>query len=162
MIAFTRELVAIPTENPPGNHYRACAVAIARKLEQIGLEPAIIETPGTGYCVLAFHGEGERVLHFHGHYDVVPRSVDGQFEPAIKGGKLFGRGSSDMKSGLAAMIFAVKAIRQAGVKHWTRSGWSPPRMKETWRAAPRIWPKPGCWARQRRHGDGGSYIGRVV
>ena len=122
MIAFTRELVAIPTENPPGNNYRRCALAIARKLEEIGLEPAIIETPGdgAGYCVLAFHGRGERVLHFHGHYDVVPRSVDGQFEPVIKGGNLFGRGSSDMKSGLAAMIYAVKAIRQAGVElEWT-------------------------------------------
>jgi succinyl-diaminopimelate desuccinylase len=122
MIAFTRELVAIPTENPPGNHYRVCAVAIARKLEQIGLEPAIVETPGSGYCVLAFHGEGERVLHLHGHYDVVPRSVEGQFEPAIKGGNMFGRGSSDMKSGLAAMIFAVKAIRQAGIQLKGRIG----------------------------------------
>jgi succinyl-diaminopimelate desuccinylase len=118
MVDFTRELVAIPTENPPGNNYRACALAIARKLEEIGLEPAIIETPGAGpgYCVLAFHGAGERVLHLHGHYDVVPRSVEGQFNPVIKGGNLFGRGSSDMKSGLAAMIYAVKAIREAGVE----------------------------------------------
>jgi succinyl-diaminopimelate desuccinylase len=61
-------------------------------------------------------------VHFHGHYDVVPRSVDGQFEPAIKGGNLFGRGSSDMKSGLAAMIFAVKAIRQAGLQLKGRIG----------------------------------------
>jgi|SRR5579862_460646 len=118
MVDFARELIAIPTENPPGNNYRGCALAIARKLEAIGLEPAIIKTPGDlpGYCVLAFHGQGERVLHFHGHYDVVPRSIEGQFDPAIKGSNLFGRGSSDMKSGLAAMIYAVKAIRQAGLK----------------------------------------------
>jgi acetylornithine deacetylase/succinyl-diaminopimelate desuccinylase family protein len=107
MIDFTRELVAIPSENPPGNEYARCAGAIAQKLKDIGLEPRV-----TGHCVTACHGEGERALYFHGHYDVVPRSVDGQFDPAIKGANLFGRGSSDMKSGLASMIYAVQALRR--------------------------------------------------
>ena len=107
MIDFTRELVAIPSENPPGNEYERCAGAIAQKLKDIGMEPRV-----TGHCVTAHHGEGERALYFHGHYDVVPRSVDGQFDPAIKGANLFGRGSSDMKSGLASMIYAVQALRQ--------------------------------------------------
>ncbi len=107
MIDFTRELVAIPSENPPGNEYARCVGAIAQKLKDIGLEPQV-----TGHCVTASHGEGERALYFHGHYDVVPRSVEGQFDPVIKGPNLFGRGSSDMKSGLASMIYAVKALRQ--------------------------------------------------
>jgi len=114
MIDFTRELVAIPSENPPGNEYARCAGAIAQRLKDIGLEPRVIEVPGKppGYCVTACHGEGERAFYFHGHYDVVPRSVEGQFDPAIKGSNLFGRGSSDMKSGLASMIYAVQALRQ--------------------------------------------------
>jgi acetylornithine deacetylase/succinyl-diaminopimelate desuccinylase family protein len=118
-IDFTKELIAIPTENPPGNEYFRCAESIARKLEQIGLPPRIDEVPGPGpgiapgYCITTSHGEGERALHFHGHYDVVPRSVEGQFDPVIKGENLFGRGSSDMKSGLASMICAVQALRRA-------------------------------------------------
>ena len=119
MIEFTRELVAIPTENPPGNEYARCAAVIAQKLTQIGLEPRVVEVPAPqpgaapGYCVTACHGEGERALHFHGHYDVVPRSVEGQFDPVIKRSNLFGRGSSDMKGGLASMIYAVQALRRA-------------------------------------------------
>src|SRR5258708_31514105 len=113
MVDFTRELVAIPSENPPGNEYARCAGTIAQKLKDIGLEPHVIEVPGQspGYCVTACHGEGERALYFHGHYDVVPRSVEGQFDPSIKGSNLFVRGSSDMKSGLASMIYAVRALR---------------------------------------------------
>jgi succinyl-diaminopimelate desuccinylase len=119
MIEFTRELVAIPSENPPGNEYARCADAIARKLTEIGLEPRVVEVPCAepggqpGYCVTASHGEGERALCFHGHYDVVPHSAEGQFDPAIKQSNLFGRGSSDMKGGLASMIFAVHALRRA-------------------------------------------------
>jgi len=115
MIDFTRELVAIPTENPPGNEYARCASVIARKLKELGLEPRVIEVPGEppGYCVTASHGEGERALHFHGHYDVVPRAADSQFDPVIKRSNLFGRGSSDMKGGLASMIYAVHALRRA-------------------------------------------------
>jgi succinyl-diaminopimelate desuccinylase len=111
MLDFTRELIAIPTENPPGNNYARCAEVIAQKLREIGLEPRVGEPPG--YCVTASHGEGERALYFHGHYDVVPRSAEGQFDPLIKGPNLFGRGSSDMKSGLASMIYAVQALRRA-------------------------------------------------
>jgi acetylornithine deacetylase/succinyl-diaminopimelate desuccinylase family protein len=118
---FARDLVAIPTENPPGNAYKQCAEAIARKLKNMGLEPEIVEAPtagsdAPGSCVVAFHGEGERVLYFHGHYDVVPRSREGQFEPVIEGAKLFGRGSSDMKGGLAAMVGAVEAVRRLGTR----------------------------------------------
>jgi succinyl-diaminopimelate desuccinylase len=119
MIDFTRELIAIPTENPPGNQYARCAEVIAQKLEEIGLQPRVIEVPTSipgeqpGYCLIAGHGEGEPVLYFHGHYDVVPHSVAGQFDPLIEGSNLFGRGSSDMKGGLASMIYAIHALQRS-------------------------------------------------
>jgi acetylornithine deacetylase/succinyl-diaminopimelate desuccinylase family protein len=69
-----------------------------------------------GDSVLSFVGTGERTLYFHGHYDVVPAQSRSQFEPYVKGANLFGRGSSDMKSGLAAMIYAAKAIRDSGME----------------------------------------------
>src|ERR1700720_1648307 len=124
MTEFTKRLIEIPTENPPGTAYRACAGLIAGKLAEIGLECTLVEVPADrpgatlsdgegapGYCLLSSYGPGEDVLYFHGHYDVVPASSREQLQPHVRGANLFGRGSSDMKSGLAAMIAAVKAIK---------------------------------------------------
>ncbi len=124
LLAFTTALVAIPTENPPGVAYRACSELIAQKLAQIGLEYTLLEIPApasssraaeAGYCILSSYGKGEQTLYFHGHYDVVPASDPAQFQPFVDGGKLFGRGSSDMKSGLAAMIGAMQALKACDI-----------------------------------------------
>jgi acetylornithine deacetylase/succinyl-diaminopimelate desuccinylase family protein len=112
MIDLTRDLLAIPSENPPGNHYPEARELLARHLRQLGFETQVHND-----CLLSFVGErDERVLYFSGHYDVVPAQDRGQFTPVIKGKNLFGRGSSDMKSGLAAMIYAAKAVEETGVK----------------------------------------------
>jgi acetylornithine deacetylase/succinyl-diaminopimelate desuccinylase-like protein len=55
-------------------------------------------------------------LYFHGHYDVVPATREGQFEPRVDGDRLYGRGSSDMKSGLVAMVFAARALVECGIE----------------------------------------------
>src|SRR2546426_9489646 len=125
LIAFTKALIAIPSENPPGVAYRACADLLAQKLAEIGLEYTLLESSAPaapfsqssepGYCLLSSYGPGENILYFHGHYDVVPASDPAQFQPYVKGSDLFGRGSSDMKSGLAAMIGAVQAIKVSGI-----------------------------------------------
>ena len=64
--------------------------------------------------MLASVGKGQRTLYFSGHFDVVPAQSQDQFQPRIEGHNLFGRGSSDMKSGLAAMIHAAVAARDEG------------------------------------------------
>lgn len=74
------------------------------------------------YILVGSYGEGDRALYFHGHYDVVPGHDDRQFEPFEMGGRLYGRGASDMKGGLAAMIFAVKAMMDCGVRPKGRIG----------------------------------------
>jgi succinyl-diaminopimelate desuccinylase len=112
MLELTRQLVAIPTENPPGNHYGEAVDLLSGHLRQLGFE----DTRVLGDCVLSFVGEGERTLYFSGHYDVVPAQSPAQFQPFVKGPNLFGRGSSDMKSGLAAMIYAAKSIRDSGAR----------------------------------------------
>ena len=61
-----------------------------------------------------------RSLILQGHVDVVPRGpedmwTDPPYAPTIHGNKLFGRGSQDMKSGVSAMVFALDALRRAGV-----------------------------------------------
>jgi len=78
---FTKTLVAIPTENPPGRDYRACVDAIAAKLSEMGLPSRIEEIPGTArgsvpadaeaadvhprYWLRSTYGEGSRALFCH-------------------------------------------------------------------------------------------------
>jgi len=125
ILDFTKSLIQVPTENPPGSSYRDCVAVIEAKLEEIGLESSVLEVPAgrnqnprngriqseSAYCLMSFYGTGPRTLYFHGHYDVVPAATPRQFKPLLKGDRLFGRGSADMKAGLAAMIYAVKAIK---------------------------------------------------
>jgi succinyl-diaminopimelate desuccinylase len=118
MQEFTRELIAIPTENPPGNAYGRAVELIASKLKDLGFEDTRVE----GDCVLSLVGHGEPTLYFSGHYDVVPAQSASQFVPEVKGANLFGRGSSDMKSGLAAMTYAALAIKQSGIALGGRIG----------------------------------------
>jgi acetylornithine deacetylase/succinyl-diaminopimelate desuccinylase family protein len=122
MAALLAELVAIPTENPPGKNYRACADLLEKRLRECGLECERLEandskeaTPDSPVCLIASYGRGDRVLYFHGHYDVVPAQSRGQFQPKRKDHFLFGRGSCDMKGGIVAMLYAILALRDTGV-----------------------------------------------
>jgi len=131
MVDFASRLIAIPTENPPGREYAVCVEAIAGELWRIGLPAEVLDVPAAGppatnpdptsgrpaaQWVRSGHGAaGARTLWFHGHYDVVPAQDPRQFLPYRKGDKLFGRGAADMKSGLAAMIYAVRAIKDSGI-----------------------------------------------
>jgi succinyl-diaminopimelate desuccinylase len=121
MAAFLAELVAIPTENPPGNNYRPCAELLERRIRQLGLDCQRFAFPdlrnGTDdapLSLLASFGSGERSLYFHGHYDVVPAQSVEQFKPSRKEHFLFGRGSCDMKGGIVAMLYAILAIKGCG------------------------------------------------
>ncbi|MGA8658201.1 MAG: ArgE/DapE family deacylase [Chthoniobacterales bacterium] len=107
MLDLTRRLIAIPSENPPGNQYEECAGTLFDELDRLGFDDVRRE----GACVLASVGTGPRTLYFSGHYDVVPAQSRDHFQPRVEGVNLFGRGSSDMKSGLAAMIYAAAAAR---------------------------------------------------
>src|SRR5262245_49326931 len=110
MAELTRELVAIPTENPPGLHYQDVIALLRAHLRALDFE----DTRVVGDCVLGFLGRGTPTLYWSGHYDVVPAQRRDQFTPALHGKTIVGRGSSDMKSGLAAMIYAARALRDLG------------------------------------------------
>jgi len=66
--------------------------------------------------VLAQYGRGERTLYFHGHYDVVPAQTAEQFKPLRKKHFLFGRGACDMKGGIVAMLYGMRALKEFSVK----------------------------------------------
>jgi len=120
MIAFTSELVAVASENPPGAAYPECVRFIETRLAALGLPSERVEyRPPRGAhdesgaaVVLSSVGTGQRTLYFSGHYDVVPVTTAGQCAPVLKGKALFGRGSADMKGGLASMLYAAVAIQR--------------------------------------------------
>ena len=112
------ELIAIPTENPPGKNYRTCADLLEARIRQFGLdskrfEPAGLKsrTADDPACLFASLGENRPTVYFHGHYDVVPAQSAEQFLPLRKEHFLFGRGSCDMKGGIVAMLYAMLALR---------------------------------------------------
>ena len=109
-VAFARELVAVPTENPPGNAYPACVSVITAHLERLGLPFETVALAPGRTAVVAGVGSGPTLV-LHGHYDVVPASRPGQFDPSVADGRLVGRGSGDMKGGIAAMACAAAALR---------------------------------------------------
>jgi succinyl-diaminopimelate desuccinylase len=123
MATLLAELVAIPTENPPGKNYRACADLLERRLGEFGLDCERVlaadsnQTDGDApVCLIGNYGSGERTLYFHGHYDVVPAQSQEQFKPVRKEHFLFGRGSCDMKGGIVAMLYAIRALKETGVE----------------------------------------------
>jgi len=124
MTAMLAELVAIPSENPPGAEYGACLAALAAAMRSVGLAPERIDIPAASprAALRGFVGDSGPTLYFHGHYDVVPAFSRDQFVPRVEGDTLFGRGSSDMKSGLVAMLFAGRALMRAGMRLRGRLG----------------------------------------
>ena len=115
-LELTRALVAFNTINPPGNE-RSCAEHLGHLLEAGGFSISYHEFADTRTSLVARIGGSSdtKPLCFTGHLDVVPLggapwSVD-PFAGEIDDGKLYGRGTSDMKSGVAA--FVVAAIRLA-------------------------------------------------
>jgi acetylornithine deacetylase/succinyl-diaminopimelate desuccinylase family protein len=113
------ELVAIPTVNPPGRSYWECVDYLSGLLQSWGIEHEMLSIPHDShhrYSILGSYGTGAEGLHFHGHYDVVIAQSPEQFQPRLHNGRLYGRGSADMKSGIAAMLFAIRALRECGIR----------------------------------------------
>jgi len=124
---YTREtlirLVQINSINPtlavgaPGE--REIAAFIAGSLEAIGLQTEILEPePGRTSVLGRIHGTGGgRSLMLNAHCDTV--DVPGMAEPfsgAVRDGRVYGRGSFDMKGSLAACMAAAKALVDGGVR----------------------------------------------
>ena len=119
MTEVLSSLVAIPTINPPGKSYRQCVDYVSGLLSEWHIAHDVIPVSSGRYprfCVLGGLGQGREGLHFHGHYDVVPAYSARQFDPQIRNSCLYGRGSSDMKSGLAAILFVLKFFQTGRTK----------------------------------------------
>ncbi|HYT74260.1 MAG TPA: acetylornithine deacetylase/succinyl-diaminopimelate desuccinylase family protein [Vicinamibacterales bacterium] len=127
-VAFTSDLIRIPTVNPPGELYEECARFIGATLEGCGFDVEYHPAEGRPEhttvhprvnVVGLVRGRSLRPLvHLNGHFDVVPAGGGWTVDPfggEVRNGRVWGRGSCDMKAGIAAAVFAVEAIRRAGV-----------------------------------------------
>jgi len=120
-VALTEALVAIDSRNPslvpgaPGE--TACARFLGDVLSSWGFAVSVDDVmPGRPNVVARIGPTGRSPLVLNGHLDVV--GTDGMhhepFTPAIRDGNLWGRGSSDMKSGVAAMCVSAARASARG------------------------------------------------
>jgi succinyl-diaminopimelate desuccinylase len=129
LVELTRELVRFPTVNPPGEAYRPCAEFIGQRLARRGFALEYVRAEGTPgdnerhprINVIARRESGASgpCVHFNGHIDVVQTGAGWTVDPfagIVRDGKVFGRGTCDMKGGIAAAIVAVEALIDSGEK----------------------------------------------
>jgi acetylornithine deacetylase len=121
-IDLLRDLVAIDSVNPSlvaGAAGEArIASAIAAHMRSIGLQVHLQEVaPGRPNVVGVLEGRARgRSLMFCGHMDTVGvDGMDAPFTPVLRSGRLYGRGSQDMKGGVAAMIDAARLAARRGL-----------------------------------------------
>ena len=125
-ISVLKKFIEIPTVNPPGERYGDFVSEASKVLEELGFSVEIHEVPKgvvekyypeyadhPRYIVIGRLGGGRPTIQFNGHYDVVPPGAGWStdpFKPTIREGRLYGRGSVDMKGGIAASLLALSLI----------------------------------------------------
>lgn len=123
LVQLTRDLIAIPTLNPPGENYHAICDFLDKRLRAHGFETQLLRAHGAPgdsekyprWNIIARRegtGAGDCV-HFNSHTDVVEVGQGWSVDPfggTVLDGKIYGRGACDMKGGLAASIIAAEAF----------------------------------------------------
>ncbi|HON34165.1 MAG: ArgE/DapE family deacylase [Thermovirgaceae bacterium] len=122
VVEFLSELIKVDSVNPPGNEKNAALLA-SRKLAESGISSEVMDVDreelnrANLYAKMGDTSQGP-VLLYSGHFDVVPAGegwVHDPFGAEIEGDLMYGRGTSDMKAGDAAMIMAMCILKRAGV-----------------------------------------------
>lgn len=118
-IKFLQKLIKIKSVNPPGNEL-GVAKAIVEHAAKAGLQTeikALSRNRANVIVRLKGNGPKHRSLLFSGHLDTVPVGETewkhSPFSGSLINGKIFGRGSCDMKSGVAALIEAMITLKEA-------------------------------------------------
>jgi succinyl-diaminopimelate desuccinylase len=117
LVDHALDLLAIDTSNPPGETGDIVDLiedylsALSVDVERIAVDPAKPNLLAT------IPGERDRTLLYVGHLDTVPFDVDEwSFDPLgeREGDRIYGRGATDMKGAVAAMLSAIRAFAEAG------------------------------------------------
>src|SRR5262245_15503099 len=121
-LSLLHDLVSIPSVNPTlvpdASGEQAIADAIAAHMRRIGLDVTMQEAaPGRPNVIGVLEGRARgKSLMFCGHIDTVGvEGMDRPFTPVVRDGRLYGRGSQDMKGGVAAMIDAARVTAERGL-----------------------------------------------
>lgn len=123
LVTLTRDLIRLPTVNPPGEAYTECSEYIGRRLaahgfavEYLRAEGGVGDSNRYPRTNVVARIEGKRpgpCVHFNSHIDVVAPGEGWTVDPftaEMRDGKIYGRGACDMKGGLAASMIAVEAL----------------------------------------------------
>lgn len=123
LIDLTSRLVAVDTRNPPG-HEAPIEDAVRAALEgRVSRWESVEPAPGRLSLVAEIEhpsgpDPGRPTLIVNGHLDVVPVNAEAwshdPFDPHLEDGRLYGRGTADMKGGIAAAIGALEVLEAAG------------------------------------------------
>ena len=120
LVEYCREMVRIKSVNPPGDEM-AMAEYVANVLKSIGLEVKLLKHSSSRASVLAIlRGSGQApALLYSAHLDTVPLGAEQwihePFAAETLDGKIWGRGSADMKGGLAALLVMAKIMANSGL-----------------------------------------------
>jgi len=117
---FIKKMISFETIDPPAHNTKEIQLWLAGKEKEIGLETKMHDLyPDEPLLVGLAQGEnGNRTLIFNGHVDVVPAKREWDFDPFSAwwdDNYLYGRGSADMKSGVACAFWAIKTVLESGI-----------------------------------------------
>ncbi|MFC1667606.1 M20 family metallopeptidase [Candidatus Omnitrophota bacterium] len=132
LISLVSKMIEIPTVNPPGENYEKMASFLGGRCKRIGLKTRRYLTPKAVLDKFGIKEGSKRVsliadwvtgakktFHISSHYDVVPATDKWNTDPfraVIKGNRIYGRGSEDMKGNIACVLLALEAIKRCGAK----------------------------------------------
>lgn len=125
LFALLSKLIAYPTVSPPARNTMKAQQFVEEQLRASGFETELWEVyPGDPNVTGLKRGsqrESYRSLLLNGHIDVAEVGDSGKwqrnpFELTVEAGRAYGRGTADMKGGVAALLFAIKLLNEAGVE----------------------------------------------
>ncbi len=122
VVEYARKLVNFDTQNPPGRE-KELAEYLADFLKKFGLKTTLLNFLPNRPNLFAEYkfSDGGKTFLFDGHLDTVPAGNISlwDFDPfsgIVKDGKLYGRGSADMKGSIAAFIHALETVIDSGIE----------------------------------------------
>lgn len=130
---FLTKIIEIPTITPPGQNYKDFIDYVVSIVKDWNVSIQVIEVPKDyvkkyfpeyvnypRYILLIRYGKGKPILHLNGHYDVVPPghgwTITEPFKPKVVNNRVYGRGSTDMKGGIASIMLLLKSIIDLGIE----------------------------------------------
>ncbi|NQV03925.1 MAG: M20 family metallopeptidase [Candidatus Omnitrophica bacterium] len=132
LVSLVSQLVEIPTVNPPGEHYEKMVGFLEKRCKRIGLKTkrfltprSVLEKSGVKNgskrisLVADWKTSSKKTLHMASHYDVVPATDKWRtppFKAIVRGNRIYGRGSEDMKGNIACVLSALESMKKCGVR----------------------------------------------